>query len=134
MLSKKIMNEIDARIEGIVNSNLTFKAYFLSDDYLEEKLDIEYRLWVAVLKIQDRLDSNFGRIVATNNTIARLQAAKHEGKIKPTEVDELKVNELIEVLEAKKQGYEWDREDLYDEAQKAIRDYEQFYEQTDPIE
>lgn len=130
MLNLKTKREIDARLARIVNENPTFMEYLLNDEeYLEEKLGTEYQLWAAVVDAQYRIECNFGSIVATNNTITYWRVAKREGRVKDAEV-----NVRLAELEAKKQDYKWEEEDLYSEAQKAIRDYERFYESTDALE
>lgn len=130
MLNLKIKREIDARLARIVGENPTFMEYLLNDEeYFTEKLCIEYKLWRTVLDAQHDLEINFARISVANNTITRLRVAKREGRIEASAFDV-----RIAELEAKKQGYEWDREDLYSKAQKAIRDYEQFYESDDALE
>lgn len=124
MLTDKVKREIDTRLASVVNENETFTKYLLAEDdeYIEEKLNPEYKLWNAVVDAQYKIECNFGKLVATNNTIMYYRAAKREGRIKDAEADV-----RLAELEAKKRELKWDMDDLYAEAVRYLKEYDWYY-------
>ena len=128
MLNLKTKREIDARLAHIIEEHPTFVVYLLNDkEYLEEKLDTEYKLWEAVADVQYKIVCNDAKLNSINNVISFLHRVAESEK-------SAEFDAKLTKLEATFEDYEYVEEDLYDEAQKAIRDYDRFYESTDALE
>lgn len=128
MLDLKTKREIDARLDHIVESQPLFIVCLLNDGkYLEEKIGIMYRIWNTVADVQYRIVCNDAKLNNINNAISFLLRVGEAERSFDFDANFAK-------LEETKEDYEYVEERLYDEAQKAIRDYDRLYESTDALE
>lgn len=117
MLTDKVKREIDARLASVVNENETFIKYLLAEDdeYVEEKLNPEYKLWYKLAQIRHQIALNARDALVTHELLRHelLRFTPNPFKRKD--------------LEAEQRELECDMDALYAKAVHYLKEYDRYY-------